>query len=475
MHTEDKNKTANERRSRGVPFGLVTLLVVLALICGGALGYVGGANYSQTAKRLMAAEAEIEDYEMTLMEMYAAEFDRAAEAAADERVSAALDAGDLGVADTAEPIVVAEFDGGVVMSDEAAQAYQRELAGHALGGADVAGGADAILEAVLEDLVGEKLARIKAEEKGYAAVSDGDRAEIAARAQVQFDETVSFYVDIVRAEGMSDEDARAAAVDYLAEGEGYTLESVTADIEESWWRQKLFDEVVSGVAVRADEVSAIYSEEAAAQEARFADDPTAFEYALLNGEMILYQPAGYRTVKHLFFALSDADQARALEIYDALPLEEDAAALDALNAELDALYAPAEAQAQDAYAQLQAGADFNALMADFSDDDELGDAFADTGYYVSADSVMWSPRFVSAAMALSNPGDISEPARTEGGVHIILYVANVQSGPVPLAQVNSLLTRAALEAARLDAWHAAQHQWAAEANAVYYPERLTGE
>lgn len=476
MQSEEK-KTPKEGRknSRGVPFGVVTMLVILALVSGGALGYLGGVNLSGTAQKLKEARRTIDNYEITLMEMYSDEFDRAAAAAAEEGANAALAGTDMGVASEEEPVVVAEFDGGVVMSDEATSAYQREVANYVLGGADVTGSTEEILDTVLQNLVGEKLAYIEAEKKGYMNLTDADRAAIAERAQAQFDETVNFYIDIVREEGMSEEDAYAAAVSYLAANEGYTLDAVTADIEANWWHDKLYEEVVAGATVSADVITTAYNDRLAAQEALFTSDKTEFEYALMNGEMVLYYPEGYRAVKHIFFALDEDAQARAAEIYAQRAKEEDQAAIDALNAELDALYADAEAEAQAAYEQILGGADFDVLMDERSDDAEFAHgAFKDTGYYVSADSVMWSKMFIETCMALENPGDISAPARSEGGVHIVRYLANVQPGAVPLSQVNAEITEATIESARFEAWQVAQQGWIAAANATFYPERMTG-
>lgn len=473
MHSEE-NSTADERKKggHGVPFGLVTLLVILALMCGGTLGYVSGAKFSQTAKELKEAREEIDSYKMTLMEMYYNESEQAAVDAAADEANAAL-TGDLGSSNEAEPVVVAEFDGGVVMSDEAVEAYQTALANSALKGTDVTDQAESILDDVLADLVGDKLAYLKAQEKGYAEITDEDRAEIADAAQTQFDETVNFYIDIVREEGMSDEDAYNAAVKYLADNENYTIDAVNEDIEANWWQQKLTNEVVSGVSVTSDDIASAYNEREAAQEKLFSESPEEFEYALLNGDLILYYPAGYRTVKHIFFSLDDEGQLRAAEIYDQLAVEEDPATIDALNAELDTLYAAVEAEAQDVYGEIEAGESFDALMTEYSDDDEMNSgAFAQTGYYVSENSVMWSDLFISTCMALENPGDVSTPVRTEGGVHVILYVSNVQSGAVPVSQVNAEITDMTLASAQAAAYAAAQQEWMSGANVMYYPERI---
>ncbi len=476
MNSEGKTTSIKrKRRNHGVPFGLVALLVVLALICGGTVGYVGGAKFSQTAKKLKEAQAAIDDYEMTLMEMYSEEFDRAAAEAdtGDDLANAALSSGDLGIVDTTEPVVVAEFDSGTVMSDEAISAYQTALASDALGGTDVAENVAAILDTVLQNLVGEKLAYLQAQQKGYTEITDADRAAIADKAQGQFDETVSFYTDMVREDGMSDEDAYNAAVNYLAENENYTIDGVNADVEAHWWHQKLYDEIVAGVNVTNDQITVAYNDQLAAQEAQFTADPSAFEYALMNGDLVLYYPTGYRTIKHIFFPLSDESQTRANEIYTQLATEEDETTVNTLNAELDELYAPAQAEAEDVYKMLKDGGDFDSLMLEYSADDEMnGGAFAQTGYYVSSDSVMWSDMFINACMVLENPGDYSEPARTEGGVHIVLFVQSVQSGAVPISQVNAELTASTLESKRLEAWNAAQQSWIDAANVTYYPERI---
>ncbi|MGI6239101.1 MAG: peptidylprolyl isomerase [Christensenellales bacterium] len=477
MQTEEKNTpTPKNGRGHGVPFGLVALLVILALLCGGALGYLGGANFSKTARELEDARAQIGEYELTLMELYSDQFEAAArldEAAFGDRASAALSGGDFVDEAPAERFVVAEFDGGEVMSDEAMEDYQTALANHAFEGADVAQDAGEILEHVLEELLGEKVAHQVAHERGYVELTDDDRAQIADVSQAQFDETVAFYLDMVREEGMTDEAAYEAAVNFLAEQADYTIDTVIAINEAGWWQRKLYDAVTADVAVSPEEITAAYNERAAAQEALFTENPEQFEFALLSGEMILYHPAGYRSVKHIFFELDFDALARADEIMQALETEEDEAVRAELAAELDALYVPAEARANEVLEQLQGGADFDAMMREYSDDADMNlDTFASTGYLVSADSVMWSDAFIEACMALENPGDLSTVRRTESGAHIFLFMAHVEPGAVPLSKVNAEMTQETLENARFAAYHSQLDAWIAERNAVYYPERI---
>lgn len=480
MQSEEKTTPAKKkkRRGQGVPFGLVTLLVVLALVCGGVAGYLGGAKFSGAARKLKEAQATIADYELTLMEMYSDEFEKAAktdQSSFDSKANAAL-SGAVSVSDSAEPVVVAEYTGGTVMSDEAVREFQTTLSNYALEGTDVTQTASAILDTVLENLVGDKVAYQKAVEKGYTTLTDDDRAQIAAKAQAAFDETVDFYLDIVREDGMTDDDVYAAAVKYLADNEGYTIDTVTQTTEDHWWYDKLYADVVSGVSVTADQINAAYNEQLAQQQTLFTQTPKEFENALLNGDMILYYPEGYRTVKQILFELDDTAKARVSEIAEQLKTETNQDTIAQLNAELNELYAPAEAKAKEAAQKIKDGSNFDEMMQQYSDDDELNNgAFSSTGYYVAQNSVMWPEDFISACMALANPGDVSNPVRSDGGVHIIQFVANVQPGAVPLSQVNAQMTQSTLESAQFEEYQSQLQTWLSQANVKYYPERILND
>ena len=466
------------RRKKGVANSVLALLVTLALICGVTVGYICGSMFSSTARKLSDAEDKIADYEMLMAEMYTQAFEEAAQTGLEgfegeeEGNIAALSGNDITGA-TSEPVVVAEYDGGVIMSDEAQAEYDAELAEYVLKGDDVTDIGQILLSSVLENMVGDKVAYQKAEELGYTQLSDSDREKINELATQEYDETVLFYVDMVREDGMSEEEAIAAAQDYLELNEDYTLESVASQIEQDYWFSKLYDSITAQVTATTDDITEYYNARLAEQQAEFEGDHASFENALINGDLILYYPQGYRTVKHIFFGLDDESAQQAAQLRAQLAQTTDEAEIENINAQLDQIYAPLEEKAQDVYAQLEDGADFDQLMQDYSEDEELkAGYFADTGYYVAADSVMWSEDFTAAAMALELPGDTSEIVRTEGGVHIIRFIANVESGAVPLSQVSARMTADAQAQLKLEAFQTQLQTWIAEANAKYYPERM---
>jgi parvulin-like peptidyl-prolyl isomerase len=482
--TGDNNDKGIESKSvggkAGVANSVVALLVVLALVCGGVLGYIGGSRFSPAARKLADAEDTIAEYDMLFAEMYTEAFEEAAstgeegfeDAATDDGAIAALSGNDV-TAVASEPVVVAEYNGGVIMSDEATREYETVLAEYVMKGEDVSEYSDVIVDTVLKNLVGDRIAYEKAVEMGYTQLTDEDRAKIAELAEAEYSDTVAFYMELVWEEGMNEEEAYSAAADYLELTEDYTLDSVTAGLETDYWYERLYDSVTSQVSVGSDEITQTYNALLAQQQADFDADHANFENALINGDTIVYYPQGYRAVKQIFFELDSEAQAQAAELYERLENAADEAEIAEINSALDELYAPLVAQAEAVLAKYEDGESFDQLMSDYSADDELINGyFADTGYYVAADSTMWSQEFVDGAMALELPGDVSAPVRTLSGVHIIRYIANVDAGAVLLSDVSARMTADTQEAAEMTAFQEQLDAWVSEADVKYYPERL---
>ena len=480
--TENIEETAPKSK-RGVATSVAALLVVLALICGAVPGYLAGSRFSATARRLTEAEALIAEYETLFAEMYTAEFEETAQTgeegftetapADDDSDIAALSGNDLPAEAPAEPVVVAEFNGGTVMSDEAIEAYETALAEYVMLGQDVSDYSSVIMSTVLESLVAEKIAYQKAAELGYTTLTDADRTQIAEMADAEYSDIVAFYMDMVWEEGMNEEEAFAAAAEYLESTEGYTLDTVAAAIEEGYWFEKLCQSITSQVKVSAEEITNTYNDLLAQQTAAFEESHANFETALMNGEMIVYYPQGYRAVKHILIAFDEEDQAQIDGLLAQLETETDEAAIAAVNESMDAIYASYETRAQEILDKYNAGEDFDTLMSDYSADDELINGFfADTGYFVAEDSAMWHKDFVSAAMALALPGDVSAPVSTPSGVHLIRYISNVDSGAVLLSEVSAKMTADTQAAAEENAILEQLEAWTAEAAPQYYPENM---
>ena len=159
-------------------------------------------------------------------------------------------------------------------------------------------------------------------------------------------------------------------------------------------------------------------------------------------------------------------------VYQALA--EAQAAYDAKQAERkaaeDAAFAKILPRAQEVQALLSApDADADALIKEYNEDPGMPEA----GYAVSADTTAFVPEFTAAAMALTAPGGVSEPVRTNYGYHVLVYAADVPEGPAAQETVGAAILEELLTQRREAAYTAALQEWKAAADIKLYPERMS--
>lgn len=387
----------------------------------------------------------------------------------------------FGVSDANESsetaVVVAEFNGGQLMSDAVAREYSEQMTNFVFAGYSEEELASVLLDEVLKYMVSDHILEARAREMGIYELTDADRAQIEKEAQDNYDEQLAFYRDFVNTDGMTEEEATGAVKAYMQNEAGVTLDIIRSELEQGWWAQKIYDEITKDVVLDDAALEKAYTELLAQQKESYEAYPDDFEFAQMNGETIVYNLPGYRAVRMLLFGFEDAEAYEAVsvlteEIAELNP-ETDAQMIADYKAQIEGYYASCEAQAKDALAQLQGGADFAEMLAANGDDAGMKDEdLLKTGYYVSAKSVLWPEEMISAAMALKQPGDISGTVRLADGVCILEYVGEVKAGEVPLEDVKEELRQQTLESAKYSAYEAQLNQWLEEANAVYYPERM---
>ena len=130
-------------------------------------------------------------------------------------------------------------------------------------------------------------------------------------------------------------------------------------------------------------------------------------------------------------------------------------------------YEHIDARADAALARLDAGEDFDTVMAELTDDPGMqeGATFAATGYPVSADSTNWDTSFRDAAMALANVGDYSSKVTGSYGYYIVQYASDVAEGPVALSEVYDTVHDSVLSTKQTETWNNQVDAWVEEANA----------
>lgn len=486
---------SKRRRAPGVPTALVAGLLVIALFFGGLLGFVVANKTNTYRTQLEAAQEQITSLQNTLTLLGFTDGDDASSFIFDDSGNSD-EFGDLSgdsfdsdstvlwnddgisgemLEDSGEAVVVAEFNGGELLSSEVVEPYNDEIASQAFGFADTSTDSAAILQSVMENLVKDKIAKLKAEELGLTTLTDEDNAAIKSEMQASFDTQKAYYASSVDTTGMTDEEADAAVTQYMETEVGLTLSGLIESEKESYWREKLFAEITKDVTATDEEIQAYYDSLLASQTELFTESSDDYEFAILSGEIITYNLEGYRRVKHILLTFDNADDAaRAEELTEQiaeLDPATDAEQIATLQAELDALYTTLDEQAESIIAELNAGADFDELMAKYGQDEDMT---ADSdGYYVSANSTnQYGSDFVEGSMMLENIGDISVPVHSVTGVHIIRYVGDVTAGAVPLADIRDAIETEVL-AEKKETYYAEQEaQWIADANVKYYPDRL---
>ena len=502
QHASDTAPThrRRRRRPRGVPKAVAIALIVVALVVGGGLGYLlgGRSDSSLLAEReeqIANANQRIDELESVLVDNgidpNADVFDGAqsmldpdvvsALTGADEPVNANnvfLDDSDALTstpAQTAEPAVVAEFGDVQIMSNEVIDAYNAEVNRQLLNGQDVSAYADSLLEETLQRVIAEKVERAKAEELGLTELSDEDAAAIDEAAQERYEQDLAFYT--INDGTKTAEEAREEAVARM-EADGITLESCRADLEDEWWQEKLRDYATQDVALTDEAVQEVYDQYLSEQQAAYDLNPEQYEYTRRYEETtVVYNPAGYRTFKQVLIPFDAEDALRVQDIYfelSSLNEETDAQRIAELNGELDTLYAALEPTAEEALDRLAQGTDFDSLIARYGGGPEADlPSVQSDGYYISAGSTTYDAAIQAAALALAEPGDVSqEPVRTAEGLSILYFNAEVPAGPVPLEDVRAQLEAEALETLRHDTYEAQVAQWVEEADITYHREAL---
>lgn len=498
---ENKKKPASRsrrRRARGVPGALVAVLLIIAVFFGGLAGFVVANKTNTIQPKLDAANARITELENILTMMGFSEgisnptdfiFDDTD--SSDEAAHLAGETGDepnilanedtlagAMLEETGEEIVVAEFNGGTLLSSEVIGPYNDQIATEAFGYGNTEIDAGETLMMVMENLVADKICYLKAESLGLTTLTDADKQAILESCEYDYKEQADFYRDSVDLTGMTAEEADAAVAAYLQDEIGISMESMVEEATLAYWRAKLFAEVTKDVTVAPEEIQSAYDALLADQQKRFSEYPDDYEFAIMSGETIAYNLEDYRYIKHILLTFDDPEVATKVEdlYYQISELDpaSDMEKISALQTELNGYYTDLDAQAEAIVAELNGGADFDALIAQYGEDEAMDyEPVKSTGYIISSTSVnQFSEDFIEACMMLQNVGDVSVPVHSVGGVHIIKYLGDTVPGAVPIDSIRSILEAEVLAEKQDSAYVEQEAQWIAEAAPKYYPENL---
>ncbi len=330
-------------------------------------------------------------------------------------------------------------------------------------------------------------------------LTDADLTEIQATAKTEYEGMISTFVANY---GGTEDEAKAEAV-----AQGYTEDAILFFARRDFVDSRLREVAIADVTVTDEEIQAKYDELVATQTETYTTTPGQYCTDVLNGNTIYVRPAGYRHVKNLVVGLPEDIQTqisdKRSEEYSVMyqqytlnaqlsqlaetdtagkkTLEDQIAAADAdyarLEEEVQALVAQGVEQikpnAEEILAKCKApGADFDALLKEYSADTVQDEEILAHGYPVSADTTSYVASFTEGAMALQNIGDISGLVQSDYGFHILLYYEDVEPGTVPLDDVRAAISESLLVTKQDEAFTAKETEWIEAAKIKTYPDKL---
>lgn len=363
---------------------------------------------------------------------------------------------------------------------------------------------------VLDYLVQQKILTKKIEELGFDQFTAEEESAFSQEAQAQWDEALKEYAEYNRAEDTQEalEAALAQAEAYYA-GQGMTLDKLVKHARTTASMNRLSQYLTGDNEPTEEEIQAMFEQFGPAYEQEYKDDIAKYEYMTqYAGQTSWYTPPGFRGVIHILLDAEDAllsnyntlqktfelqQEKTDAELIDAEPVEE-AESQELIDQAETAETVPTEpvtqemvTQARDAvlqsrqedikmiYDRLARGEDFTALVREYGEDPGMTDETTlNEGYPVHRDSVMYDPAFTSAAFSekMQQPGDVSDPAVSSFGIHILKYLRDVPSGLIMTDAIHDELQEYLMSVKENEAFSAALDLWKEENTIVYHQDTI---
>ena len=393
--------------------------------------------------------------------------------AEEEDLAAQLEAANARIAELEAQIetytVAAKYDGGIVSVEEVEEQYDYLVDMYSQYGYDISSYADYYVEDIIRPIVAFRVQLQKAAELGLHQFTEEEEAAFAEEAQAEYDGTVEMYQSQFTG---TEEEILQQTEEFLASQE-YTVDAIIGYLKEEALLDRIYDYAIADVTLTDDAVSQEYDARVAADREAFEADLSQYESAVNNGTPVYYTPEGFRAVKHILLLPSEEAQAELDSLNSELSAAETDEEKAEIQAQIDEVFAGMDPTVEEIYARIEAGEDFDALIAEYGQDPGMqsGDS-AQNGYYVSADSTAWVQEFTDGAMSIPEIGGVSDPVRSSYGIHIIKYVGDVAPGATDFADVEAALRESLLATMTEEAYNAALDEWVEAVHPEYYPERV---
>ncbi len=230
---------------------------------------------------------------------------------------------------------------------------------------------------------------------------------------------------------------------------------------------KVQDYIYGLASVTDEEVKDWYDQTLEIQKEQMDASEAAFSQYVNNNNILTYVPEDTVAVKQVLLKFKDEDLvSEAMSLFSDDKKEE---MLELLKPEIDALMPIALEVKQ----RLEDGEDIDALIEELGEDEGMtqhpGSVY---GYLVEKRTKSYLPEFTKAALGLFTVGDVSDPAITYYGLHILQSIKFYKKGVVPFEELKDDIYTALLPIREQEIFDETTQTWLEEADTVYYRNRL---
>lgn len=352
---------------------------------------------------------------------------------------------------------------------------------------------------VLQFMVNRELITKKIADLGFDQFTKDEEDAFLSEAQQQLDKAVETYADYYQS--ADSEKAREDAVQQAQDtftAQGVTVELIAQDVKNRAGLDRLNEYLLGGYEPSEEEVQSVFQEVGGIYKQQYENDIAQYEYMTqYGGQNIWFTPEGYRSVVHILLQADDAllENYKALNAafeeqqqhQDSVPVENGTepalqpteekkevtqqmldearqAVLDSKKADIDQIYE-----------RLNRGESFVDLIKEYGEDPGMTvPSNLEEGYPVHAQSILYDPAFTAAAFSekMQKVGDVSDPAVSTFGIHILHYLRDLPSGLELTDAIRQEIEDYLTAKKQNEVFQQALTAWAQQEQIVYFQEAI---
>lgn len=307
----------------------------------------------------------------------------------------------------------------------------------------------ALRENFLEQLIVDTAMNLYAEEQGYG-LTDAEKATVDEEYRQLRENAIANYAK------NHNGDLALGEQDYLKnlKDQHLTEEAILQNMYNNAMRQKMSADLYASVSSSEDAINEYYEAEIESDKAFYTGNYAQYESDnAYDSFTVMYHPADYVRFKPIYIAIPKETYDRMIELvteiaraqseltilamqkgesdYSVLRLKKE---IEDMQAEFDSLKAEGlasiKSRAEEVLKKVNAGEDFDALIAEYGDDEGMdAPPYRDYGYLCCENTTTFFNEIKSAALSLANIGDTTGLIETDAGYFILKLVDKIKEGP----------------------------------------------